>query len=424
MDLYNGGDANGLPLVDSGLFYKNAKGKKLSRLNAWESKETNISFNGGNVGIGTDHPQTALDVNGGVRVGRFTTSTRPACNDNIVGTFIFDTEKKKPFVCDGSVWKPLDSDYDEDGIVDWNDKDDNNPQAKHDNLTSDNIKKGVEVFGVTGSYTDDANAVASDVKTGKTFYAKGQKTVGTMSVYSSDQLATTINNHSGGKLSFGIQTGFYKENFNIFAADKNFISENIKSGVSIFGLTGQYESSFEINNEILIPLTDSKTFCCLSNKNLYISTITTQFSIDDKHYFISIVYSREHTKQNHPDCWGCYQSKVFTSIGVFDKQKKILNSYESNSERFYTENNPSNLNIRVCDKIISFQYISEFYFYYNCNDNVFGYSTDNTLNPCSNPAPANTKLLFNKKTWEVYYDWERFDLDCESYYFRNFIKIY
>jgi hypothetical protein len=176
--LYNGGNANGLPLVDSGLFYKNAKGKKLSRLNAWESKETNISFNGGNVGIGTDHPQTALDVNGGVRVGRFTTSTRPACSDTIVGTFIFDTEKKKPFVCDGSVWKPLDSDYDEDGIVDWNDKDDNNPQSKHDNLTSDNIKKGVEVFGVTGSYTDDANAIASDVKAGKTFYANGQKIIG------------------------------------------------------------------------------------------------------------------------------------------------------------------------------------------------------------------------------------------------------
>jgi len=132
-----------------------------------------------------------------VRVGRFKTSTRPVCTDAIVGTFIFDTDKKKPFVCDGSIWKPLDSDYDEDGIVDWNDQDDNDSQLKDEQLKSGHIKTGVEIFGVYGSYTNDATAVASDVKKGKSFYANGQKVVGNMTVYSTDQPAALVTNSEG-----------------------------------------------------------------------------------------------------------------------------------------------------------------------------------------------------------------------------------
>ncbi|HAT71638.1 MAG TPA: hypothetical protein DCS63_02350 [Elusimicrobia bacterium] len=64
----------------------------------------------GNVGIGTAMPAATLDVNGGVRVGNFTTAARPAATPANKGTFIFDTDLGKPYVSNGTVWKPLDSD--------------------------------------------------------------------------------------------------------------------------------------------------------------------------------------------------------------------------------------------------------------------------------------------------------------------------
>ncbi|MBU90123.1 hypothetical protein CMO94_01165 [Candidatus Woesearchaeota archaeon] len=114
-----------------------------------------------------------MDVDGGVRVGRYTTSSRPSCIPSTVGMFIFDTDvdKNRPYVCAvGNVWKPLDSDFDEDGLIEWLDPNDNsfNSQCSADNggqcylsqgskssldgdLSAGNIKSGVNIFGVSGT---------------------------------------------------------------------------------------------------------------------------------------------------------------------------------------------------------------------------------------------------------------------------------
>lgn len=47
-------------------------------------------------------------------------------------------------------------------------------------LVAANIKKGVEIFGVTGTFTSDATAAAADIYTGKTAYVNGTKVTGTM----------------------------------------------------------------------------------------------------------------------------------------------------------------------------------------------------------------------------------------------------
>ena len=47
------------------------------------------------------------------------------------------------------------------------------------NLTSENIKTGVTIFDVEGTFTSDANATASDIASGKTAYVNGEKIVGT-----------------------------------------------------------------------------------------------------------------------------------------------------------------------------------------------------------------------------------------------------
>lgn len=47
-------------------------------------------------------------------------------------------------------------------------------------LVAANIKQGTQIFGVTGSYTSDATAAASDIVSGETAYANGSKITGSL----------------------------------------------------------------------------------------------------------------------------------------------------------------------------------------------------------------------------------------------------
>ncbi|MDO8614339.1 MAG: hypothetical protein Q7T33_01205, partial [Dehalococcoidia bacterium] len=113
-----------------------------------------IPRNSGNVGIGTEVPTQKLDVNGLVRVGRYSAAGLPACNGDALGSLGFNTAQNKPYVCTaagGGTWKPVASDSDNDGIADWADQDDGNTNVKTAALLPGNIKYGVTVFGVTGT---------------------------------------------------------------------------------------------------------------------------------------------------------------------------------------------------------------------------------------------------------------------------------
>ena len=48
------------------------------------------------------------------------------------------------------------------------------------NLTAGNIKKGTSIFGVSGTYTSDANAGSGDILSGKIAYVNGSKVTGSM----------------------------------------------------------------------------------------------------------------------------------------------------------------------------------------------------------------------------------------------------
>lgn len=54
--------------------------------------------------------------------------------------------------------------------------------AGDSDLTAANIKNGVQIFGVTGSYTSDATASAADIVSGKTGYVNGSKITGNLVV--------------------------------------------------------------------------------------------------------------------------------------------------------------------------------------------------------------------------------------------------
>lgn len=94
--------------------------------------------------------------------------------------------------------------------------------------------KGVKIVGTSTKVdTTDANAVATDILSGKTAYVNGVKVTGSIAskgaqTYTPGAEAQTIN---ANQFLSGAQT---------IAGDSNLIAENIKSGVTIFGVTGTY----------------------------------------------------------------------------------------------------------------------------------------------------------------------------------------
>lgn len=56
--------------------------------------------------------------------------------------------------------------------------------AGDSDLVASNIKSGVSIFNVTGTYTSDATAAASNIESGKTAYVSGAKITGTMEIQS------------------------------------------------------------------------------------------------------------------------------------------------------------------------------------------------------------------------------------------------
>ena len=113
-------------------------------------------------------------------------------------------------------------------------------QSEQDKIIPENIKSGVSILGVEGSFagndTSDATASASDILSGQTAYINSGKTTGTMT--NNGAVAGII-----GSLSehYIIPEGYHNGagTVSIDSAEQaKLIAANIKAGVSILGVSG------------------------------------------------------------------------------------------------------------------------------------------------------------------------------------------
>lgn len=112
------------------------------------------------------------------------------------------------------------------------------------NLSAGNIKKGTAIFGVTGTLeagstgtdTSDATATTGDILNGKTAYVKGEKVTGTITIKGAQVYTPRATDQT-------ILAGYYLKGNQTIEGDANLIADNIKKGVSIFGVAGTYVGS-------------------------------------------------------------------------------------------------------------------------------------------------------------------------------------
>ena len=101
-----------------------------------------------------------------------------------------------------------------------------------------NIKSGIEILGVAGSFTSDANATTSQLLDGQTAYVNGSKITGTMS-----NQGAVNSEISSVEETFNIQEGYHNGFGSVSISSteqEKIIPENIKSGVKILGVTGSH----------------------------------------------------------------------------------------------------------------------------------------------------------------------------------------
>ncbi|MCP4353954.1 MAG: DUF1566 domain-containing protein, partial [Desulfobacterales bacterium] len=100
-------------------------------------------------------------------------------------------------------------------------------------LVSANIRSGVNIFGVAGDSnvvnTSTGDAVAGEILTGKIGWANGSPVTGTMA----DNGAFGLSCGAGDQ---GVTAGYYSGG--TLAGDADLVSTNIKSSVTVFGVTG------------------------------------------------------------------------------------------------------------------------------------------------------------------------------------------
>lgn len=89
------------------------------------------------------------------------------------------------------------------------------------NLSSENIKKGIIIFGSEGTFTSDATATENDILSNKTAYVNGEKVTGNISTVEEKVIITPSNKNQE------LESAFYNNGITVLG-DTNLVATNIK----------------------------------------------------------------------------------------------------------------------------------------------------------------------------------------------------
>ena len=136
----------------------------------------------------------------------------------------------------------------------------NGPVSANATVKAENIKSGVTILGVTGTFTDDADAVAGNIEKGKTAYVGGNKVIGTLETITTPVAANTVSyNTTDGKITLTTPVTtpeIVKNSISMEVAQADVVTElgltadKLAKGVTILGVTGTFEATDDKEQQI------------------------------------------------------------------------------------------------------------------------------------------------------------------------------
>lgn len=181
---------------------------------------------------------------------------------------------------------------------------------KMQKITTSNIKQGVNIFGVNGTFTEGATATSAVIANGFNAYVNGTLINGSATIYSSNSNSipnvTIRDNKTDAKIDAIYYTGYNSADrtahFNIFATNGAYISipynnlsrllnidpVNIKKGSSILDVEGQYDASTEFQGIKMDPVVASTNSQSLITSIREISGLDTSNGINFHGYFSNL----------------------------------------------------------------------------------------------------------------------------------------
>ena len=158
-----------------------------------------------------------------------------------------------------------------------------NQLSTGENLTAGNIKHGVSLFGVTGTFTSDADAVSANLEKGKIAYVKGQKVTGTFEgVACTPSLSTSEQNLTP-------DAGKYFKSVKIPAVQLHIDGDSYSGGLANLEYTdGKYYAKAYVGNGY--DSASIKTKCQIQVNDATLATATT--SAQALHNHVDAIYAR------------------------------------------------------------------------------------------------------------------------------------
>lgn len=231
-------------------------------------------------------------------------------------------------------------------------------QMKNSYITATNLRTGVNVFGVNGTYTADANATSGDIASGKTAYVNGSKYTGILPEYSDltrnvpwgsindDSTNQCLRINYSNTTNLGTRPSYHTNCGNAILRNgayfeisySNLVNElgidavSIKKDVTIAGVTGQYDASTEFSGIKMDPIVASDSAQSLTASITEVSGLDMTQGTNLANYFNSLYGLTSVSNINAPNvtnlygfCNYDYSLKKFEHVNFYNEEQSGVN---------------------------------------------------------------------------------------------------